>query len=447
LKLLKNEKSFFIQNLLWGDLKAYNRECPKNILEELIQATDPIVRAGAARILAMKVENPDSSAALKKALSDEGVVRVYLAEGLALRTTGGTELLATLAKDKLVQVRTFVASAKSSTPRVTTHIALTTDVDPEVRRLAVVALRYYKEAAVIDALLKAMNDSYKPTRTAAENSMIFMKISPKSLERIGSQFLTQEPAKFSAVRILGALKDSRFNDKIEEMLNSTSDTDLMRRSINALGAVNCSKAAASVAKKSTCKDELVREAVGNALGIFNIKDTFTTMVKLSSDSKLIVSLAAVKGMGITKDSYFIPTLLDVLKNVKIAPSMRSFACWSLAQIDKPSDSLIQRLVRNATVKIIPVPMAGPDYDADYARIAAVLTLVKFAKKNDKAKQTVLKILKKLRTPREQQLTFISGPTLQEYARQADLYMQKKAIAKVPLPTANPSMTLKKYVKK
>lgn len=449
LSMLKNEKSLFIKNLLWEDLKGYVKESPAKQLENLINSNDPTTRAGAARILAMGVSNPDSNSALKKAVTDkEMIVRAYVAEGLGSRSQEGTELLAHLAKDKDIPVRTNVAAAKAAPARVNIHIALSTDSDPEVRRLAVIAFRHYQQPAAIDALLKAMNDPYKPVRTAAEDSLIAMKASSAILERVGKEYLMQKPAAHSAVRVLGVLNDQRFNNQILQILNSTDDTDMMRRAINALCALDFKKAAVSVAGKAESPDPLIREAVGNALGVFNIKETFETLIKLSSDVDNPTSLAAIKGMGVTKDSHFISCLMGVAKNVKRSSERRSFSYWSLAQINAPSKSQIKMLERNVLKKIIPIPMSPPDYDSDFARIGGVLALVEFSKKDDSAKNSAIKCIEKLRTPSSQQsMEFISGETLQEYARQAELYMQGKAIEKVPLPTVNPVLTVRKYEEK
>ena len=448
LNLLKNEKALFVKNLLWNDLKTYYKESPEDLLKELLNSTDPLTRAGAARQLAMKVDNPDADSSLKKAVSDKSsIVRAYLAEGLAQRVSGGAELLATLAKDVAVPVRAFAASAKPAPARVNMHIALSADPDSEVRRLAVVAFRYYKEPAAIDALLKAMNDSFKPTRTAAEDSLIYMKATPAILERVGKEYLEQKPAVYSAVRVLGTLNDQRFNAKIEEILNSATDTDLMRRAINALCALDYKKASGSVDKKATCQEPLVREAVGNALGVLNIKDTFDTLVKLSDDKDRKVTLAAIKGMGVTKDPYFINCLMGVAKDVKRASTRRAFSYWSMARINQPSSGMVSLLKRNILKKIIPIPMSPPDYDTDFARISAVMALIEFSKKDSAAKKAALVTIATLKTPSSQQGTeFISGETLQEYARQAELYMQGKTIEKVPLPTSSPVLTVKKYVK-
>ena len=449
LQILKDEPADFVKNLVWHDMQSFCNECPENQLKEMISGSDILNRANAAKILAMKSTAPDTDSALQKAATDqEPAVRASLADGLSLRKSGGSELLAKLAKDKMVQVRSFVASAAPCPERQNMFISLTTDPDPEVRRLAVVALRHYNETAAINALLAAMNDSFKPARTAAEDSLIFMKPAQEVLERIGREYLDQKPAVNSAVRVLGALKDQRFNAKIEELLNTTEDTDLMRRAINAFASLDYKKSSASVAKKATCKDPLVREAVGNTLGIFNIKDTFNTLVTLSSDADVPASLAAARAMGITKDPYFNNCLLGIMKNVKVSADNRAFACWSQARIGKPDKEIINRLKFNALKKFIPVPMAGPEYDADFARIAACMALIDLGKNSNEARTAAAAVIKVLRTPtKDQGADFVSGETLQEYARQAELYMQGKAIDIMPLPTVDPVMTVKKFDKK
>lgn len=448
LKMLGNESTLFVKNLNWSDLKNCYQECPEDQLEILVKADDLVNRAGAARILAMKTADPDQNATLQRASSDKDVaVRALLTEGLAFRAKGGAKLLEKMSKDKTIQVRAFAASAKAAPDRVNMHIALSTDSDPEVRRLAVVAFRYYKEPAAIDALLKAMNDPDKPVRTAAEDSLIAMKAAPAILERVGKEYLDQKPATHSAVRVLGALNDQRFNDKILNILNSTTDTDMMRRAINALRALDYKKAAASVAAKASSPDPMVRTAVGHALGVFNIKDTFDTLVKLSADTDDPTSLAAIKGMGVTRDPYFIDYLLGIAKDVKRSSNRRSYSYWSLAQINQPSKSQIKLLQKNITKKIIPIPMSPPEYDSDFARIGATLTLIELGEKDNSAKETAEACIKKLRVPTEQQIEYLSGETLQEYARQAELYLQGKPIEKVPLPTASPVLTVQKYKKR
>ena len=93
-------------------------------------------------------------------------------------------------------------------------------------------------------------------------------------------------------------------------------------------------------------------------------------------------------------------------------------------------------------------MSGPEYDTDYARISACLALVELGKTDDTAKQTATKVLRILKTPTEKQgMQCVSGQILQEYARQVDLYMQKKKIIPEPLPTSNPRLTVEKYMNK
>jgi HEAT repeat protein len=396
----------------------------------------------------VKVSSPDSNSVLKKLVSDSSAaVRAFVAEGLGTRDAGGSVLLSTLSKDKNVQVRTFAASAKPVPDRADMHMALTKDADPEVRRLAVSALKGYKEERIINALLNTLNDPVKTVRTEAENSLIALNISRSTLKIIGDRYLGRLPSAYPAVRVLGELKDQRFKVKIGDILNTARDTDLIRRAINALAFLDYKKTAADVAKKSGSSDPLVREAVAHALGIFNVKSTFDTLVKLSADKKLNVSLAAVKAMGVTGNSYFVKTLSGVLSNVKISADMRSYACWSLARIGVSSSALVNRLQKNILQKIIPVPMAGPDYDADFARIAAVLTLIELGRKDKSAHNAAENASAKLTEPTEKQMTFISGATLQEYARQAELYMRGKEIIHLPLPTAEPVLTVKKYRKK
>lgn len=444
LNSLEKEDSLYVKNLLWDELKSYYENCKEGQLEKLLQADDAVNRAGATRILAMKTTEPDSNAALKKIADDKEIgVRALLTEGLASRVSGGSQLLAKMSKDPAVQVRTFAASAKAAPKRVQMHIALSTDSDSEVRRLAVLALRNYREPAAINALLNAMNDSYKPVRTAAEDSIIAMKPAAEVMDRIGNEYLSQKPAAHSAVRVLGELKYQRFNEKILNILNTTTDTDMIIRTVNALSKLDYKKAATSIAKKATHEDSAVKVAVGGALGFLNVKETFDTLVTLSDDIDNPTSKSAIKAMGITKDPYFIDCLMKVAKDVQIIADRRSFAYWSLARINKPSNPLVKLLKRNIMEKIIPVPQSPPEYDRDFARIGAVLALVEMGKTDSNAKNTVKACIAELRTPTEEQgMEYISSKLLQEYARQADLYMQGKNIEKVPLSTRSTFLSVK-----
>lgn len=449
LNLLKNEKSIFVKNLLWGDLQKSPQLCTPESLEALLTSKDDTNRAGAANISAMIVNKPDLHKELNKCTDDKSIIiRASLASGLASRKSGGSQLLSKLATDKAVQVRTIVASANPSKNREDFQIALTEDKDPEVRRLAVHSLRNYKNAKSYDAILNKLNDPFKCVRTAVADSLIYLKPPTEVLDRIGKEFLTQKPALYPSIRVLGTLNEQRFNKEIESILKDSDDSDLTRRAINALGSNKYKDAANSIAKNADSKDADVRQAVAYALGQFALKEYFPVLVKLSNDNKSIVAFEAIKFMGLIKDSFFITQIMNILKNVTIPSIERSCAAWSLAQVNKPTKAQIKLLNRNIMEKIIPIPMSPPNYDSYFARISYCLTLIKFAKTDKKTKVIIADILEQLKKTRDQQgMTFISDTTLQEYARQADLYLEGKNIAKTPLPTFSPHKTVNKYTKK
>ena len=449
LNLLKNERSLFVKNLLWGDLKKSPESCTIESLKTLLTSQDYTNRAGATNISAMIVKKPDLHKELNKCASDNDIiVRTSLASALASRKSGGSQLLSKLATDKAVQVRTIVASANPTPNREDIQIALTKDKDPEVRRIAIHSLRHYQNKKSYNAILNTLNDPFKSVRTAAADSLIYLKVPPEVLNRIGKEFLTQKPSLYPAIRVLGRLKEQRFNKKIEAILKNSNDNDLTRRAINALGSNKYKNAASSIAKNSNNISPKIRHAVAYAMGQFSLKNYFPVLVKLSNDKDKIVSFEAIKSMGLIKDSFFITKIMNLLKNVKIPPTSRSCAAWSLAQINQPTSAQIYLLTRNIMKKIIPTPMGPPDYDSYISRISCCLTLIKFAKTDQKTKKIITNILEELQKTTDQQgVEFLSNKTLQEYARQANLYLQGKSIKKMPLPTSTPIRTVNPYIKK
>ncbi|MBN1863795.1 MAG: HEAT repeat domain-containing protein, partial [Victivallales bacterium] len=444
----KKEKAIFPKNMLWRDLANSAAKCPEPMLEELASSPDTTNRANAAKIFAIKSPAPDSNKTLSKNLDDpEDIVRAMLAQGLASRSSGGITMLEKLARSASIQIRSATASATSSPERLGMHLKFMADKDPEIRRIAAAALAGYKDPSVHAPLINAFGDPCKPVRSAAEDSLIHLKISPEVLDRIAAASLAKSPDDLSAVRVIGALGDKRYSTKITQMLKSAEEDEMIIRSATALGLLEHAPAADIVASKASSKNPDVRQAVAVSLGKIKQKSTFDTLKKLAEDADTNVAGAAIRSMGWIADPYFTDSLMKAAKNVKTSPSLRSFACWSLARINQPSKEQISLMKRNIMEKIIPVPMAGPEFDSDYARIAATMALVEFSRKDDHARETAIEVLEKLRLPQERQgMFFMSSLTLQEYARQAEHYLQGKTPDKMPLPTTSPSLTVEKYVK-
>ncbi|MCK5844552.1 MAG: hypothetical protein KAG97_07585, partial [Victivallales bacterium] len=122
-------------------------------------------------------------------------------------------------------------------------------------------------------------------------------------------------------------------------------------------------------------------------------------------------------------------------------NIRSNACWSAARTGDSNSAMFAQMERLALTQVIPA-MGMMEYDADSVRISAVLALVEIEKTSPVAREKAKNAIAKLRKKSEGQFDIeISGDTLKEFARQADLYLKGVAdIPKTPFPTSKPSLT-------
>jgi len=449
LKELHGERSRFVNDLVWERLIDQADACNTNELIKFLTVDDPVQRGGSSRVISIQRKDPDNIGDLKSIPNDGQVaVRATLAEGLARRENGGRNLLAVLANDKAIAVRTFVASMPAQPNRVKIHLKLSGDSDWEVRRLACSKLCGYPEAAAIEALLKRINDPAWQVREAAETSLVALKPGDPILDRLGGEYLDQDASVHAAVRILGDLNVRRFADRVHGVLKQADDVDLIRRSVKALGQFDAKKYWRSIADRAKHEAWVVRKAVGGTLGQLKIKDSYSTLRQLEQDPKLAVAVQAITSMGWIKDAAFNDVLLKNLRNVRGSANRRSAAAWSVVQINSPDKSIIKQLETICLKRIIPVNGGSKEYDSDFSRASSVWSLAALSKSRADLKSVANHVVDKLATPTELQdpTDMLSGLTLQEYARQARCFMDGKVAEKKPVPVSKPYMSITEYKK-
>ena len=454
LKLLEKEKSQFVINLLFSQLKTTPNRCSTSQLEELLSSDNQGIHPGAVALLAVKNENPDLLTSLHKVCKKTDIeTAATLAKALASRQNGGEKLLAKLADNDSSIVRAYVASAQPRKELLTIYLKLAEDSSWEVRRTAAVSLGKIKNSSSIKSLIKLLSDPISEVRDAAETALIEIAPSKEVLQRIGQKEMPSLRPRPYAITILGAMKDLRFAPQITNYLKSVSDENIIYRSITALDQMDYKKAEKAVLAKYNHANPRIQQAVAHALGTFAMKESFSTIVKLSTikmdkNANIIsgfsaVAIEAITSMARIADPYFNTTLTNTLCNVKIPPDLRATACWSVAKINQPTRKIIRQIENITLNKIIPT-LGGVTYDSESARISALLAMVDMSKKHTDLKGKTLSALKTL-TGKKKERPISS---LEEYARQVALYMNgEKNIKPSPLPTHSKPLTLSKQTKR
>jgi HEAT repeat protein len=444
LKFLEKENTEFAQNMLWSQLAENSNLLPTNKAKVFLKSKNSTQKAGAAKAIATKAEAPDTISELQEiAEGKDPLAKIALAQGLKTRKSGGNALLKKLAKDKSVSIRALVASAPAAKAREDLFIELSDDKDWEVRRLAAEALGNYKSQNSISALMNKLNDKYKPVRTAVEDSLV--KIQPDKKIIIELEKALEDPEKQNpAIRTLGLLGAKSASEKILKILNSTKSAETAKRAATALGRLNYKESATAIADKAKHQDENVRKAVAFALGKLKEKATFETLISLSKDKKLPVSLEAIESMGRIGDSAFNERLYKIISDTtpKGNSEMRSAACWSIARISPQKEKTIKQL-KDLLLKKVVITEMEKVFDNDYTRAAAMLALVDLAKKDKKLEPELNKAIEYFyKNPFKMEGE--DSPLILDYMRQIQLYRKGEKISKAPMETVKPNFTVAKY---
>ncbi len=455
LKLIGKERNQFVINLLLSELKAMPEKCSVGQLEALLNSEFLNIRAVAAELLAMKKGDPDLIDAMHKACNDTSIeITVSVAKGLSTRKNGGEKLLAKLANNRSSMVRAYVASAQPRKEIIKIYLQLILDPDWEVRRIAAVSLGKLKNGNSVASLIKLLSDPVSEVRDAAETAIIEIAPNQTVLKEIGEKVMPSTRPRPYAITLLGTFKDLRFAPQITHYLNTTSDENIIYRSIVALDQMNYTKAEKSVRAKYNYATPRIKKAVAHALGTFAMKDSFDTIIKLTivitdKNGKIIsgtndVANEAIISMGRIADEYFNAILTNIVCNCQAPPGLRATACWSIAKINQPTKKIVKQLQNIMLKKIIHMP-DEITYDANFVRISAVLAMIDMSKKHTNLKPKILSALETLQG--NNNYLQISDPQLKEYARQTALYMNgDKNIQPTQISTRSTVLTLSKIKK-
>ena len=322
-------------------------------------------------------------------------------------------------------------------------VELTKDSDSEVRRLAVLSLGAFKERSAIDAVLKAFSDEALPVRSAAERAIAAISPGKEVLDGIGGALLDSPSSRASAVTALGLLNAVGYSEKITGILRS-SDGDLAKRCVVALGRLKYGQAWREVAAKAGSEDQVMRLEVAKTLGVLGVGESFSVLSKLANDGDWDVMKEALLSMGRIGDSAFVPDLLAAAKRVDKTPcEVRSYACWGLARTVSSFKPGIGRWLSALALKKVVPTDAGKDYDADCVRSSAVLALIEMGKKSKKAKAEAESILKEFGGSEDGFASTYVGVALSDYVRQIKAYLEGKAdgLEPTPVPTTAPMLTV------
>lgn len=454
--LLEKERSLFVLNLIFSQMREMPDRCRVSDLESLLNSEIPDIRAGSAGIIALQKGNPDASATLQSLCRDRSTeVTASLARELSIRKSGGEELLAKLAENRSSTVRAFVASAVPREALLEVYLKLSRDSDWEVRRCAALSLGRVKSSRSLSSLIRLLSDDISEVRDAAEKAIIEFSPDKDALKEIGDKVMPSLCARPYAITILGSLRDGRFAPQITNYLKSSSDNNIIYRSIVALDMMEYKKSEEFVRMKLTHTNLDIQKAAVHALGTFAMVKSFDSLIELAvrcmnteggdCDSRVIILAAeAVEAMGRIADPAFNTVLTDLLCNVHISSSLRAIACWSIARVNSPTKKITRQLQNLMLKKIIPTP-DGKFFDADDVRISAALAMIDMSRKHSDLKDMITYALREMMGNQDE---FQISNSLMEYFRQAALYRDGVSdITPAEVPVRSPQMTLKPIIKR
>ncbi len=435
LKQLRTEESAFVNNLVWSALAGNAGKCGASDVKSFLDSKNPVVKAGAIKVLASQSQNPDTETELAKLPESANALdRIALAEALKNRKTGGDKLLGKLADDKNRSVRSLVAEAKPAPARKKIILKLLKDKDWEVRRAAALTLGGYNSDDVVKALTDSLKDQERPVREAAVVSLLLIKPGAGAISDL-QDLLDNPNARKSAVELLGKLGAKSAALKILQVLEEASGSETVVEAIMALGRLDHKPAWQKILDKSGDSSPEVRIAVAEALAMLKMKQSFKPLAKMFSDKNTDVAVAAIAGAGKIGNPGFNRALYRSLaSNRDMASRQRAAAAWGLARTGKPNSAIIRRLKQICLEKIITVE-GEKMHDGDYVRAAACFALVDLGKNNPSAASAADEVIKAVsEAPPENDL---ANTTLKEFVRQMDEYRKNGKTEAHPVPVTKP----------
>ena len=396
--------------------------------------------------------------------ADPGV-RTALAGALtAAPATLAAELIPVLAQDAHPTVRATTAEAlaavTASAGLEPVVLQLTLDPDPEVRRLATLALARFPSPASRTAALARLGDPASLTRQAAEDTLVALnRAKVPAVPAIVPYLKNPNPTiRAHAVRVLGrigwprpgAADGAAVLALLSARLQQEKDPEALAAVACCLGRLDVRQTAPAIARLARLSSPEVRQETAAALARLKDATTYPTLEKLTLDKDAAVRQAAIGGIGRSGDPLLAPALMHVLEAVSatagegaVTAADRAAAAWAAGHLRQADADLVKRLITQSTTPVVPT-MMGPVFDADIVLTNATFALASLARAHPALKPQVQPVLRFLQTKPDPtagmgRMMFLPSPEVRETARQAAAFLDRRPLSAERRPTQELSL--------
>gem|GEM_PF-1406143 len=453
-RMCRNDSDARIRMLAADILAEHPETVGMGTYVALLAAGAPDIRAAAVRGLCRKAAAADAASYLESAAADPDVaVRYQLADNLdAVPAAIRIPLTTKLAKDAHPSVRGALAAGIGrhvDDDLFPTLRRLCADRDADVRRRAAASLAAFPKSPTRQQLVHMLGDARYLVRREAEDSLCKIHSRVPVIEavaaRIGDDF---EPARLHVYRVLGRLGARDYARALAARLPREKDAEILAAVVDALYEFNADFAAAQIAGLHQHADPRVRCAVARALGRFAQPATYQVLGRLAFDPEETVRHNAIIGIGrIGNGTAFSDTLLRALEtvnSVQMSPRNRAAAAWAAGRTRPVRQPLVDRLVVQATVPVVPGPL-GPEFESDVVLVSVSMALAQCARDMPALREHAKYVQKVHSTPIKHEIVMIEdvnlnapmrlAPSLEllEYTRQIEAYMNNRSVAPQPRP--------------
>lgn len=331
-------------------------------------------------------------------------------------------------------------------PRV---LALTRDVDPEVRRRAVASCAAYPGPETLVALIDRLQDERTLVRREAEEVAVAMdRECPAGAAVAARLSAARFPGRGHLCRVLGRVGYTASAAAVHATLAGETEPEGIRDAVFALGMLGYRPAAGEIAALGTHISPVVRAGVGEALGRLAVPATYGTVRTLAFDPEETVRQATILGIGVTADgTAFSETVRQVLlltRPEKMSSANRAAAAWTAGRLRPIAPELVKRLKVQATEPVVPGPMGEPLFEEDAVLANVDFALAALAQEDPFARTTFAEVCS-VHRPSPSAGSQVSGSTayvatseVAECALQAQEYAAGTPVTPRPRPTTTMS---------
>ncbi len=394
-----------------------------------------------AAFLAPGVNAMSLNPELAKTIMAEKSLPVQVAITKSIRPVHGNQalpILSRLSDDPQKSVRAQAAAALAYFPDEHAQdilLKLLQDEDFETRRQAATGLAEFANFATVGAAIKQLGDPSAVVRRELVNT-ITRSATKVDVAGMVAQTLEakNENARECAYVILERIDAKTLAPEILKNLKREKRAANIAAAIRALGKMEYKNARATVANLADHEDENVRIAAAEALGRIGDKTTRETLATLINDQKTPVRVAAITATGRLKDASFMPQLEKILLDARrmtasFTQEDRMAAMWAAASMKSIPDSFAKLVHQHITRPVIPTQM-GPVFDGEPVLASGIFALAQMARTTGtdqcrKLFQAAHRIF--TRAPENANSlpnSLMPSPALADYARQAELYLNR-----------------------